>query len=518
MNTFNSIPDQMYPVESELALNIQRRHSFPAPDESSRGIDHDDVRGEDHESTTSECTSAVLSSRPMSTTVSSAEDEGMLHKSHTKLLDTTLVHHWPESSVQPAESQVYASLIYNQQYQHGHNCITVPMRISSLGYAPITIQSVPKNMPMPWPMQQQGAHTIQQSYSVPQNWSHVPQSTSAIPYIAYPQQSNPEIHWASVDSSTVSTPIFSCVSSSGQGRNYGCMKTPQLSSTSCSPIQGSLPYPDAPPSLNLDQNITQTSMCPRCICCNISLGSVSSFPGTTVSLDAAFANSTKKKAAPPRYFCFERVVEKFEKGAVRGNAILWNGSLNYEEYKWNGGSNLFITWSGLKTELVDKLQSYRLDVREVLSTSDQNVCNVIFESHPTARKAFTMQQQIRLRMVPPKRSHRYWLRNPAPSFLVKFETKCRLSVRKGKAECHDVVGELLKGCLITADQLKGNRIRVRYCEGSLMFPGGKIVEIKGKNSGVKSSLGWISYRSKHSNESYVIRRSWNTLGEYIYNK
>merc|ERR1711920_509866 len=100
------------------------------------------------------------------------------------------------------------------------------------------------------------------------------------------------------------------------------------------------------------------------------------------------------------------------------------------------------------SELVDKLQSYRLEVREVLSTSDQNVCNGIFESQPIARKAFTMQQQIRLRMVPPKNSHRSWFRNPAPSFFVKYETKCRLSVSRGKAECHNVVGELLTGCLI----------------------------------------------------------------------
>merc|ERR1711920_141072 len=174
---------------------------------------------------------------------------------------------------------------------------------------------------------------------------------------------------------------------------------------------------------------------------------------------------------------------------------------------------------GHKADLVNKLHSFKLKVRDIFSTSDESILNVVFETHPIARKAFTMQKQIRVRIVPPKNSHRIWFRNPSPTFLVKFETKCRLTVRKGKAECHGVVGELLKGCLITADQLKGNRIRVICCEGSFVFPGGKTVEMMGvqSNSSKKTSLGWISCRSKYTNESLVIRRSWNKLEDYVYN-
>ena len=113
-----------------------------------------------------------------------------------------------------------------------------------------------------------------------------------------------------------------------------------------------------------------------------------------------------------------------------------------------------------------------------------------------------------------------WMRNPSPKFQVKYETKCRLVVRNGKAECHDIVGKLLKGCSILADQLKGNSIRVVYCEGSFMFPGGKIVEMKGvpNESNEKTSLGWISYRCKYTKQSLVIRRSWNILNDYICNE
>jgi len=191
--------------------------------------------------------------------------------------------------------------------------------------------------------------------------------------------------------------------------------------------------------------------------------------------------------------------------------------LAFEEWK-NGGSNLFITWSGRKAELANKLHLFHLKVRDIFSTSDESILNVVFESHPIARKAFTMQNQIRMRIVPPKDSHRIWWRNPSPQFLVKYETKCQLVVKKGKKECHDTVGELLPGCLITADQLKGHRIRVLCCEGSFMFPGGSIVQMKGvlNKSHEKASLGWISYRCKHTKETLVIRRSWNNLGDYLY--
>jgi len=191
--------------------------------------------------------------------------------------------------------------------------------------------------------------------------------------------------------------------------------------------------------------------------------------------------------------------------------------LAFEEWK-NGGSNLFITWSGCKAELVNKLHTFKLKVRDIFSTSNENILNVVFESHPIARKAFTMQKQICVRIVPPKNSRRIWWRNPSPKFLVKFETKCQLIVKKGKAECHDIVGELLPGCLITADQLKGHRIRVFCCEGNFMFPGGKIIKMKGvpNKCHEKASLGWISYRCKNTKETLVIRRSWNNLGDYIY--
>jgi len=305
-----------------------------------------------------------------------------------------------------------------------------------------------------------------------------------------------------VASSTMSTPTLSCYSTPSYSYSmpYANLSTPVMSSASCTPMQLPAPCLDVPPELNLNQNL-QAGTIPQGMSCNINMGPVSSgFP--KLSQIPHETDHSHTETVVPR----------------KTEDDIWPGTCNYVEYQRDGGSNLFITWSGSKAKLVEKLLSYKLGVREVCSTNDENVCNVIFESHPIARKAFTMQDQIRLRIVPPKNSHRIWLRNPSPKFLVKFETKCKLVVRKGKAECHDIVGELLKGCVIVADQLKGHRIRVVSCEGSFMFPGGKIVEMKGvpNKSKEKASLGWVSYRCKYTKESLVTRRSWNELSDYIY--
>merc|ERR1719193_1142952 len=392
----------------------------------------------------------------------------------------------------------------------------------SMGFAPVTVQSMPMNISMPQHLhQQQVVYPAQDSRSAPQYWSHVP--NSAFPYIvspvAFPQVNLETQQASSVASSTVSTPV-SCFSSPGYV-SYGYINTPILSSASCTPIPSSMIYPEVPPALDLEESNTQGSGYPRRISCNINSGSVLSVPGTPATVDDTSANSGKNTPATSSNSSLKEAIEKIGRiGATVEEVNLWTGSLNYEEYQLNGGSNLFITWSGAKEALAEKLQSFKLKGREVLSTKDKNICNVVFESHPIARKAFTMQRQIRVRIVPPKNSHRIWFRNPSPTFLVKFETKCRLTIRKGKAEWHEVVGELLEGCLITADQLKGNRIRVICCEGNFVFPGGNTVEIKGvsSNSEKNSSLGWISYRCKHTNELFVVRRSWNKLGDYLYNE
>jgi len=93
--------------------------------------------------------------------------------------------------------------------------------------------------------------------------------------------------------------------------------------------------------------------------------------------------------------------------------------------------------------LLGKLRQFKFEVGHVHGTPDDTVFNIVFESHAIARKAFTMQRTIRLRMVPPKMSRFKWSRNPSPMFLVKYETQRTLVMKKGKAESHDIVGELV---------------------------------------------------------------------------
>jgi len=525
MSSYNSRLGHLETVECELALDIQRRHSFFAPGECTPG-NFNRVNGDDQGSTSSECTSAFSSIRPISTTISSTGDQSMFQiTSPSQLYDQTYVQQLPQHFVQPAERQVYPSVVYKQQHHHGYDFTPSPYGIPPLGYAPVAVLPTQMNMSMRLPIRQhQVVYPVQERHPVPKNMSQVPLSNSAIPYIvnpvAFPQANREYWQGASAVSSAVSTPVVSCFSSPGYASN-GNINTPVLSSASCKPIQSSSRYPEVPPALVLAKCNTKSYGYPQRYSCNINTGTVSSDRETPVSVDTPSANKERNKPATLGIAYPQRETEKLKKTvASRKEVNLWTGSLNYEENQLNGGSNLFITWSRAKDELVDKLQSFKLQVREVLSTSDKNICNVIFESHPIARKAFTMQQQIRVRSVPPKNSHRIWFRNPSPTFLVKFETNCRLSLRKGKADCHDVIGELRKGCLITCDQLKGNRMRVIYCEGMFVFPSGNTFEMKGvqSNSGKKTSFGWISYRSKYTNESLVTRRSWNKLEDYVYNK
>jgi len=495
-------------AEDECGLKILRRQSFPSPNWSS-SVDSYSNRDENHESTSSECPSACLTTMPLSTTESSVHLSH--HSGDNMFINTSYMCQMPQVNLQPAGTQLYQPLIYDDQRNHFSNTATT---VPSFGYGPVQLQPIPIQ-----PLQQQLVYPIQPGQQGSQLWASIPNPNATIPYImgsvSHPQWHIPTAvqNASSVVSSTVSTPW---ISSPVYVNAYGYINTPVLSSASSTPIPCTTTHLDVPPSFDLGKNNSQNNSFPERISCNINMGPVAtvckSAPEKPTSVSRACINSEE---TPPKMS--GESVEKIRNSPVEDGENLWQGKLKYKEWK-NGGSNLFITWSGSKTELVNKLHSFKLKVRNIFSTSDENILNVIFQTHPTARKAFTMQKQLRVRIVPPKNSRRLWWRNPSPNFLVKFETRCQLVVKMGKAECHDVVGELLKGCLITADQLKGDRLRVLCCEGSFMFPGGKIVKMTGdlNRCQMKTSLGWISCRCEHTKAPLVTRRSWNNLGDYIY--
>jgi len=507
MNTScNATLEKIIDDFDDLDLNIQRRHSFVAPDElkPAEGCNS----REEGRSPTSKTTSAGVTTIPMSTIESPGDDMSLSYHADSTSPNMTYAYQVPQ--MQPAGTQIYQPVTCDQQLQlqQGYQIPCAQMGVPSFAYVPFQVQPMPMSLPLNHQLQPNpAAYPVEQCQARPQDWVPMPVPTIAVPSTVapvYSQLSTPESYQAS--SSVVSSAVNTPVSSYGipvYNNPYGYFSTPVLSSASCTPMQYSMACPELPPLLNLNNNLP-AGIIPQRISCNIIGPELSECPSA---------------AETPSSDCVSPSIPNMEETPETEEENLWQGSCNYGEYQRNGCSNLFITWSGSTAKLVEKLQSFKLEVQDILSTSDENVCNVIFQSHPIARKAFTMQYQMRLRIVPPKNSRRIWLRNPSPRFLVKFEAKCKLVVRKGKAESHDIVGELLPGCLICADQLKGNRIRVVSCEGNFMFPGGKIVEMKGvpNNSEKKATLGWVSHRCKYTKEALVIRRSWNRLSDYVYN-
>jgi len=231
---------------------------------------------------------------------------------------------------------------------------------------------------------------------------------------------------------------------------------------------------------------------------------------------------TSLNQTPINNFC-EQYTQGKEPWTSEGDEI-WVGECTYEEFQRDGCSNLFATWHGSHEELVTKFNHLQLDV-DIHRTLDPKVYNVVFEIHTNARRAFSFQKEIGLRMVPPKQSQRNWLRNPSPNYFVKFETKSRIIARRGKSMCQKIVGTFLmsnfregRGCEIWADQLKGNRIRIVGCEGRFMLPDGTIKYLTKLPSKGAKPIGWVSHRSRQTKKDFVLRRSGNTISEYLYCK
>jgi len=210
-----------------------------------------------------------------------------------------------------------------------------------------------------------------------------------------------------------------------------------------------------------------------------------------------------------------------EKG--REDAIYME-NFSYREELHEGRSNLYVNWTGTADQLREEFKLKSLEVHSIQSTTIKDLWNVVFDSHPSARKAFNTQREIKIRMVPPRNSEKHWFRNPGSKFLVKYETKCRLAVREGKAVTSNLVGELLmseqKGCYIWADRLKGHRLRIVGCVGKFMFPWERVIdmhEVPSKHGG-NEPIGWVSYRGRYTRVVFATRITGNLLQEYIYDE
>ena len=184
------------------------------------------------------------------------------------------------------------------------------------------------------------------------------------------------------------------------------------------------------------------------------------------------------------------------------------------------GSFLFVT-----TNNVEKLQhllSVRgLEVQDIGKTRNPGVLVVLFKSHEFAKRAFTTQQEIGIRMEPPNFTKRNWLKNPSPKFPVFFETTRRLTLKAGKASSNVKIGDFLmmdakmgRGCLLLADQEKGRRLRIVGYIGKFKTINGRIIEQRSMSKG--NILGWISTQSHKTKQRFVLRKSMNKISDYFY--
>jgi len=525
MSTCGSTRDKMKNL-NDCEHNIRHRHSFPGPDEN-------DLNGgcgasEKESWTTSDCNLAESTRSPMLTNDTSSEwDSQQGSSTHSVPIMKTYSHTIPQGTVPSHKVKTGWPLFYDQQQQH-YNINPAPMAAPSLHLPKVQTQQMSTTMQSSQTVQPQFLiYPVQQCQYRPQNWTHMPALTTAVPCMVRPVShfyaSRPAASQAATGAfNSITVASLSHYNSSGNFNNYGGFSTPAHSTSCCPPMASSYTHADVVPILKLCRDNSPSCPMPMHLSCRINGGRPSDGNSCVAENHAAVPENSR--ISMKQYMTTNRTSPLQERGEMIGEKVLkkeehlWQGNLDYAEFQRDGCSNLFITWSGSVAEIVDIYRNFNVEILEVLKTTDESIRNVIFGSHIIARKAFTMQKQIRLRAVPPRNSSRNWLKSPSPKLWVFFETKRRLVVRKGKAECHDIVGDLLKGCLICADQLKGNRMRLVGCEGNFMFTGGKIVEMKGipSKSGKKACLGWISYRNKYTKEPFLIRRSWNKLEEYIF--
>jgi len=285
----------------------------------------------------------------------------------------------------------------------------------------------------------------------------------------------------------------------------------------------------------------QNKTCLDRMSCSYSLASMSSKHGSTDLNTAHESSAPNRGSIQPQKVSIDktdRTLVNYSEN-LRSTLLksekdenLWPGTCKYGEFEQNPGSALFVTWFGSTSLLVGKLRYHKLEARYIKRTSDDQVLNVVFDSHAKARKAFTTQRIIGLRMIPPKSTQFKWFKNPSPGFLVKFEIKCPLIIRKGKASSQNIVGELLpyncneqKRCFVWADQIKGYSIRIVGCQGNLKHQDGRVVKMPGISSkfegGLKKgnkipALGWIPYRCTITKDMFVTRLTGNLLSDYIF--
>jgi len=481
----------------------------------------------------------VLINRPSrggSNTTEEGNEPISISGSNNSSIDGTLDVH-KSSPVQKHVNQIF--LPWHQHQQAGLGYCGQSFQVS----VPVDPRFVPvyqqvQGPPSPQPFNRLTSQTYGQPLPIQQSRLVTPQeyglqrSISTTPTIDQQQYPYQEVSCSDTQSvssvgslypSGMSTPIYP---SSYHDQNLGNQQIISPLSAQSYPssqviTQNMVPPPDMPPFY-----LTNAKGYPVPSNMNLNINQISSIPTQPqLNLETVYA-STHINITPPQKTKTKTRVSLTTKG--REDAI-YKKSFSYTEEQHEKHSNLYVTWAGETAQLRHELELKSIELHSIQKTAIKDLWNVVFDTHSGARKAFTTQREIKIRMVPPRGSKKNWLRNPGPKFLVQYETKCRLDVREGKAVVHDLVGTLLmsttssqqyKGCHIWADQLKGNRIRIVGIVGKFMLPCRKVIDMKETPPmpAGNTPFGWVSYKSRTTREEFATRISGNLLEEYIYNR
>jgi len=237
------------------------------------------------------------------------------------------------------------------------------------------------------------------------------------------------------------------------------------------------------------------------------------FPGSTdmyspilSPIEDAFFQSVLSNSVPKR---------RTNSGLEPGSEIV---EKTFDESK--DGSFLFVTTNNVK-EMKAIFNEHGLEFQDIGKTRTRGVLVVLFKSHRIAKRAFTTQKKVGIRMEPPRLTRKYWFKNPGPKFHVVFVTTRRLTVKCGKSFSSVSVGDFLMmnsrqeiGCRILADQMKSNRLRVVDFIGKFMHTDGRVVERKSFSE--PKIVGWISTQCHNSKEKFVVRISMNEIEDYLH--
>jgi len=174
----------------------------------------------------------------------------------------------------------------------------------------------------------------------------------------------------------------------------------------------------------------------------------------------------------------------------------------YQQYSSDLGDMIEMKWHSLSIPV--KITEY---IRADKDKTNDKAFIIVFENYWDVQKAFNLVESGKLPF--PMREAR-----PSPSYHVKYEVLQPTTVFEGKCFIQRLGEELHKGDVVTANQLKGNKLRIIKC---IRF-----------GSDIEYALhGWVLLRHKHTDFLRVIGqltveiptcaggRPWNNTEEVV---